>query len=130
MVRIKHRYLLVHILYPDAALPSSSSRPVQPPKNVALLPDVVQFHQPSPNELTPQLLLRTIREQVALNYGDYGAGLTASGLSGMCSIKVRPEIPNSASEISLNSNINLYSPLPSRTLSTGLDNFVIHDSLA
>ena len=129
MVRIKHRYLLVNILYPDAPL-LSPQKPGQPHKDVAPLPNVVQFHQPSPNELTPQLLLRTIREQVALTYGDYGAGVTASGLSGMCSIRVQPELPNSVSEISFYGNIDLYSSLPSCTLSIGLDNSIVHDSLA
>lgn len=78
MVRIKHRYLLIHILYPDsgdpkAKIPSSFSEQT--------LPDLVQFHRPSPNDLTPQLLARTIRDQVLLLYGDYGLGLVSSSLN-------------------------------------------------
>ncbi|MCJ1384543.1 hypothetical protein MMC17_007660 [Xylographa soralifera] len=75
MVRIKHRYLLAHILYPNHPSPplSTSSSPPLPP--------IVRFRPPTPNSLTPQLLLRAIREQVALLYGDYGAGVTAAGLS-------------------------------------------------
>ncbi|MCJ1397729.1 hypothetical protein MMC11_000925 [Xylographa trunciseda] len=82
MVRIKHRYLLVHILYPDASpsfLPTPSK--ASPP-----LPPILHFRQPTPDDLTPQLLLRAIREQVALLYGDYGAGVTAAGLNGTPSV--------------------------------------------
>ncbi|MCJ1394415.1 hypothetical protein MMC18_007293 [Xylographa bjoerkii] len=77
MVRIKHRYLLVHILSPNTSPPPSDP----PTKACPPLPRIVQFRQPTPNELTPQLLLRAIREQVALLYGDYGAGVTAAGLN-------------------------------------------------
>lgn len=79
MVRIKHRYLLIHILYPDPVIPNEktpSNFPEKPP------PNLVQFHRPSPNELTPELLVRTIRDQVLLLYGDYGLGLVSSGLKG------------------------------------------------
>ncbi|MCJ1435210.1 hypothetical protein MMC27_004582 [Xylographa pallens] len=76
MVRIKHRYLLAHILYPDTS-PSA-------------LPPGVQFRPPTPNDLTPQLLLRAIREQVTLLYGDYGAGVTAAGLSSKRLLSLTP----------------------------------------
>ena len=78
MVRIKHRYLLLDILYPDSDH--------QTHKNQASardpLPDIVQFHQPTSDNLTPQSLARAIRDQIALLYGDYGAGITNSGLNG------------------------------------------------
>lgn len=80
MVRIKHRYLLVHILYPDPADPPKGKIPSKSPEKA--LPDLVQFHRPSPNDLTPQLLARTIRDQVLLLYGDYGLGLVSSSLNG------------------------------------------------
>ncbi|KAF6236009.1 hypothetical protein HO173_005637 [Letharia columbiana] len=79
MVRIKHRYLLVHILYPDPADPPKGKIPSKSPEKA--LPDLVQFHRPSPNDLTPQLLARTIRDQVLLLYGDYGLGLVSSSLN-------------------------------------------------
>ncbi|MCJ1249793.1 hypothetical protein MMC30_007019 [Trapelia coarctata] len=79
MVRIRHRYLLVNILYPDPP-PQASAQPHQTAKDGAQLPVIVQFHQPTPSDLTPQILLQTIREQVALLYGDYGVGITSSGL--------------------------------------------------
>ena len=77
MVRIKHRYLLVHILYPDPADPNAKSSSLTLGKN---FPDLVQFHRPSPNDLTPQLFARAIKDQVLLLYGDYGLGLVTSSL--------------------------------------------------
>ena len=73
MVRIKHRYLLIHILSPE-------SDDIRTPKSTGSIPDGVQFHAPSPDSLTPQLLSRLIREQVSLLYGDYGLGLVSSSL--------------------------------------------------
>ncbi|CAF9928256.1 MAG: hypothetical protein HETSPECPRED_006787 [Heterodermia speciosa] len=71
MVRVKHRYLLLNILYPE---------PEQYPWK-ASLPDTIQFHHPSPDDLTPQLLARAIKDQISILYGDYGAGLTNNGLN-------------------------------------------------
>jgi len=82
MVRIKHRYLLVNILYPEQPA-QASAQPHHTTKHGAQIPNIVQFHQPTPGDLTPQILLRTIREQVALLFGDYGAGITSSGLQGI-----------------------------------------------
>ncbi|MCJ1470598.1 hypothetical protein MMC07_009244 [Pseudocyphellaria aurata] len=77
MVRIKHRYLLIQILYPDP-LPASSKPSTKP---ATFLPEIVRFHHPSPNDVTPQVLARAIREQIAVLYGDYGVGVTASSLN-------------------------------------------------
>ena len=79
MVRIKYRYLLVHILYPDPA-DLKAKTPSKVPKQA--VPDLVQFHRPSPNDLTPQLLWRTIQDQVLMLYGDYGLGLVSRSLFG------------------------------------------------
>ena len=79
MVRIKHRYLLIHILYPEPESKSWSSHE----SSGKSLPDLVQFHRPSPDDLTPQLLARSIKDQIALLYGDYGVGLTSNGLNGI-----------------------------------------------
>ena len=79
MVRIKHRYLLVNILYPDTP---ESPPPKTAPYTKPSLPAVVQFHRPTPDDLTPQLLVRSLRDQIALLYGDYGAGITSNGLVG------------------------------------------------
>ncbi|KAI8628311.1 Rpp14 family protein [Xylariaceae sp. FL1651] len=70
MVRIKERYLLVNILYPS----DLGSRPD--------LPDAVVINQPTSDQLTPALLLRAIRAEVAALFGDYGSGaLEGSGFS-------------------------------------------------
>lgn len=132
MVRIKHRYLLVNILYPHITrelLP----RPAPPSsKDAKTLPDVVRFHAPTSNELTAQLLLRTIREHILLLYGDYGAGVTGSGLSSKppahCVPTIQPGIkasplthsPAPKSQIFLSRNFDLYPTLTARPFSPGL----------
>lgn len=71
MVRLKNRYLLVNILYPEAAASPSPD-----------VPDLVAFNQPTTDELTAQLLLKGIREAVLELFGDYGAGALAGSLMG------------------------------------------------
>jgi ribonuclease P/MRP protein subunit POP5 len=62
---------LVNILYPEStALPSSK------------VPDVVAFNQPTTDDLTPQLLIKAIREAVLELFGDYGSGAIAGSLMG------------------------------------------------
>ncbi|MCJ1305830.1 hypothetical protein MMC08_008647 [Hypocenomyce scalaris] len=79
MVRLKNRYLLLHILYPEPP-ETDAQNPLSKP--AAGLPDVVQFHRPSPDDLSPQLLARMIKEQISHLYGDYGAGITFGRLVG------------------------------------------------
>ncbi|KAK4089512.1 hypothetical protein Purlil1_6081 [Purpureocillium lilacinum] len=64
MVRIKERYLLVNIVYPPEATSRASSK----------VPDLVVHRQPTIERLTPQALLKAIRTEAALLFGDYGAG--------------------------------------------------------
>ena len=90
MVRIKHRYLLLHILYPDSSDRQSKSTS----STDKSLPDIVQFHSPSPDDLTPQLLALAIKDQVQYLYGDYGLGLVSSGLVGTISIPSTAISPN------------------------------------
>jgi ribonuclease P/MRP protein subunit POP5 len=71
MVRLKNRYLLCNILYPGQT--ASSATPV---------PDLVLLNQPTTDDLTPNLLVRAIRAQVADLFGDYGAGAIADSLTG------------------------------------------------
>lgn len=71
MVRLKHRYLLVTFLYPS----SLTGLPIKD-----LLPDIVQFNQPSSDQLTVPLLIKAIREGVAELFGDYGVGVVSSSL--------------------------------------------------
>jgi ribonuclease P/MRP protein subunit POP5 len=72
MVRIKHRYLLVHILYP---CPSSTKTPNSE------VPESLLFHAPSAPHITASTLLHLLRTQISLLFGDYGSGVLASGLS-------------------------------------------------
>jgi ribonuclease P/MRP protein subunit POP5 len=76
MVRIKHRYLLVHILYPDTE--SALFRSSDPN-----IPDTLRFHQPTPDAITPPILLGDIREHVSTLFGDYGAGVAGLQLRSM-----------------------------------------------
>ncbi len=75
MVRLKHRYLLVNILYPE----------LEKIKASANIPDVVVFNQPTTSDLTPQALLRGLRTEISSLFGDYGSGAVSESLSGIIS---------------------------------------------
>ncbi|KAI9789960.1 MAG: hypothetical protein M1833_002127 [Piccolia ochrophora] len=76
MVRIKHRYLLVHVLSPAETDNNvqSASTPTQK------LPAHVLFQPPIPF-VTPALLAHHIRSHIATLYGDHGVGVTSMGLA-------------------------------------------------
>lgn len=76
MVRLKHRYLLVNILYPDQK--TSNVRSTNKPGED--VPFSVQFRQPSSDQLNIKILLRVIRDGVAELFGDYGSGKVAASL--------------------------------------------------
>ncbi|VUC19969.1 unnamed protein product [Clonostachys rosea] len=71
MVRVKERYLLVNIIYPpeDSRAGNSSK------------PNLIVQHQPTTENLTPGILVRALKAQVASLFGDYGAGCLESDLS-------------------------------------------------
>jgi ribonuclease P/MRP protein subunit POP5 len=75
MVRIKHRYLLVNILYP-------SETPTKLKLSDTDIPDVVKFHQPSPKELLATELKRLIVNNISLLFGEYGGGTIGASLQG------------------------------------------------
>lgn len=79
MVRVKHRYLLVNILYPedDTIRKSGSSSAA----DSGQFPAVVSFRRPSPTALTAGLLIKHIRQHIELMFGDYGAGVTGAGMT-------------------------------------------------
>ncbi|PYH65739.1 uncharacterized protein BO88DRAFT_407481 [Aspergillus vadensis CBS 113365] len=93
MVRLKHRYILLDILYPDPSTwPAATSRTKNnnnsnnsqsKSKSQAQL----QIHSPTSDALTPGLLAKMVREEVSLMFGDYGVGRLggagAGGISGM-----------------------------------------------
>ncbi|KAL8906498.1 MAG: hypothetical protein Q9207_001984 [Kuettlingeria erythrocarpa] len=78
MVRIKHRYLLLNILYPGSYPKDEGASHINRKK---ISPGLLQFHRPTPDELTPQILARAIRDQILYLYGNYGYGITSSGLN-------------------------------------------------
>ena len=80
MVRIKYRYLLVNILYPE---PQKANAISTSDKAAKASFDLLQVHSPSPDDLTPQLLVRLVKDQVTYLYGDYGHGLIAGSLNGL-----------------------------------------------
>ncbi|KAJ9161893.1 Ribonuclease P/MRP protein subunit POP5 [Coniochaeta hoffmannii] len=67
MVRFKERYLLVNILQPQGDA-STTKKPDKP------VPDILIYNRPTTDHVTPQSLLRAIRAQVAMLFGDYGSG--------------------------------------------------------
>jgi ribonuclease P/MRP protein subunit POP5 len=72
MVRLKNRYLLVNILYPELGL--------QP--KIPKVPDVVVFNQPTTSTLTASALIKGLRAAVAELFGDYGSGAVNERLVG------------------------------------------------
>lgn len=72
-MRIKERYLLVNVLYPEAQSSQTSSGDV---------PHLLLLNQPTTNNLTPHILSKGIKKQVAELFGDYGAGAVERGLQG------------------------------------------------
>ena len=127
MVRIKYRYLLVHILYPDPAESESRSTTRASDKSI---PDLVQFHRPSPNDLQPQHLVRAIKDQILLLYGDYGLGLISASLNGLAAhLPFSEKLTNVVnSQVPLNRNLNSHRSMFTRTFSNCLVSFGFHDS--
>jgi ribonuclease P/MRP protein subunit POP5 len=78
MVRLKHRYLLIDILYPQRVSVASVTALIG--KN-----DFIEFHAPSPSRFDERALARMIRDHVGELFGDYGAGKIAGSLKSMFS---------------------------------------------
>jgi hypothetical protein len=72
MVRLKNRYLLVSILYPE----------LENRKEKSKVPDVVSFNQPTTDAFTQGALLKGLRAEVANVFGDYGSGAVSESISG------------------------------------------------
>ncbi|PGH08101.1 hypothetical protein AJ79_06101 [Helicocarpus griseus UAMH5409] len=89
MVRFKHRYLLIDIIYPPT--PSDPSTANKPRTNTTLLTSAsnihLQIHRPTPDTLTPPALARAVREAVSELYGDWGMGRVGGGGGGGVSVK-------------------------------------------
>lgn len=67
MVRIKNRYLLFNILYP-----------APPTGAVSSVPSPLDFLDSTPSGFTASNLAALVRDQVALQFGDHGAGVAGS----------------------------------------------------
>jgi len=73
MVRVKHRYLLVQILYPSPTTPLSKNSKPAPL-------DTLVIHGPTADTINAGHLSRIIREKIEDLFGDYGAGAVGSSL--------------------------------------------------
>ncbi|KAF2020003.1 hypothetical protein BU24DRAFT_459619 [Aaosphaeria arxii CBS 175.79] len=73
MVRVKYRYLIVNYLYPE---PSSDQKH---PSHDAV-PQLIQFHRPTPDKFDSRALYQAIRQAVTELFGDYGMGMVGQGL--------------------------------------------------
>ena len=87
MVRIKHRWLLVQVLYPTSAKPNSNThktthQSIEPKTSLLAAPaPTLSIHAPTPDSVNTQSLIRLIRAQLLQLFGDYGAGLANNGLA-------------------------------------------------
>lgn len=72
MVRLKNRYLLVNILYPE----------LEDRKRKTKVPDVVEFNQPTTDAFTPGALLKGLKAEIANLFGDYGSGAVSESMVG------------------------------------------------
>lgn len=81
MVRLKYRYLLVNLLYPE------QDQHIQPTTRHGFGSKftneqswILQFRRPSSDLLDSKLMIRLIRNGIAELFGDYGAGMVSPGL--------------------------------------------------
>ncbi|PPJ59966.1 hypothetical protein CBER1_11035 [Cercospora berteroae] len=76
MVRIKHRYLLLNILYPN----EENTKSTLANKGNNELSWAVQFRRPSSDQFNGGTLHKMIKNGVSELFGDYGAGMIAGSL--------------------------------------------------
>lgn len=79
MVRIKYRYLLLNVLYPEQETRNAKRSSAASKDD---LPYTVQFRRPGSDQFNGKLLSRLVREGVADLFGDYGAGMVSGSLVG------------------------------------------------
>lgn len=110
MVRIKHRYLLVNILYPE--LEDSPSKPK--------VPDVIVFNQPTTESLREGQLRKAIESEIFKLFGEYGAGATNSNLQSKPTHTPPPSryerLMCHCSKILVTGNVNVYTTGFTRSL--------------
>ncbi|KAK2788834.1 hypothetical protein FQN53_003021 [Emmonsiellopsis sp. PD_33] len=96
MVRFKHRYLLIDILYPPSpASFASSAKPKSTSKSIDTQTRThLAIHHPTPDTLTPQALARAVRESVEEIYR-----LVWTALTYMSSLPLpRSKIPSNTAD--------------------------------
>jgi ribonuclease P/MRP protein subunit POP5 len=74
MVRLKTRYLLFEILYPD-------SLPVDL-RSSSLVENGINLRQVSDKKLDGRTMNRLLRQTIEMNFGEYGIGLVANTIAG------------------------------------------------
>ncbi|MCJ1324106.1 hypothetical protein MMC10_000768 [Thelotrema lepadinum] len=83
MVRVKHRYLLLHILYPSPSPPSSCTQypaTSNPPSAHTKENATLSIRRPTPPSLTPNILLNLLRDAISDLFGDWGIGVCKADL--------------------------------------------------
>lgn len=73
MVRVKERYLLVNIVYPEASQEPAKSD----------LPHILVYNQPTSDSFNARSFTRAIKYEIANLFGDYGAGAVERVLRGL-----------------------------------------------
>lgn len=76
MVRLKSRYILFEIIYPDGL----DQLPTHKQHASSSIKPSVQLRQPSAKVLDSRKIIKIIRDSIQSNFGDFGAGATGSML--------------------------------------------------
>ena len=107
MVRVKNRYLVVNFLYPTSSTASNSKD---------ALPELVQFHAPTPDAFHTGQLMRVIRDGINELFGEYGMGMAGTSLKGAPS-SVGNKCPFACIQRQLTSHtVNYWSPATSTAI--------------
>lgn len=133
MVRIKHRYLLLNILYPN----EEKAKSTVASKTDDELPWTVQFRRPSSDQFNGGTLHKMIKNGVSELFGDYGAGMIAGSLQSVylpsSVVSFSSFVPaywSLHSQILLTRHIDRHRESGKRALQTRLGSFVVRDPIA
>lgn len=96
MVRVKDRYLLVNIVYPEATTDKQT------------VPDFVALHQPTTDSLVHQHLVAAIKNEIRELFGDYGVGSVERSLYGKATPTLPTPTPSTVGLAHLDRQSNIY----------------------